>query len=138
MQRRAERLVRAHLCCRAANRIERVDIAGALPEHADLRVADQARIYPVLDIAVAAAHLHRAGRHAKVVAARAELEERSEDAQQMHRALIGVIGAVHHISRPRVHRERLLRRHHQLEQLTVHERHFDQSAAKRDTVASHA
>src|SRR5947208_1732916 len=40
---------------RPANDVDRVDIAGALPEHADVGIAHQPCIDPVLDIAVAAA-----------------------------------------------------------------------------------
>ncbi len=64
------------LADRAADDIKRVDVAGAFPEHADMRVADQPRVHPFLDVAVAAAHLHGAGRHRNVVAAGAEFQQR--------------------------------------------------------------
>ena len=74
-------LVRPRLADGTADHVERVDVAGALPQQADLGVADQAGVDPLLDVAVAAAHLHGAGGDRHVVAAGAELDERGEDAQ---------------------------------------------------------
>src|SRR3546814_10917001 len=70
---------------RAADPVDGVDVAGTFPQHAEMRVADEARVHPVLDVAVAAAHLHRGGGDADVVAAGAELEQRRQDAQQLRR-----------------------------------------------------
>ncbi len=64
--------VGAALADGAGDDIERVDVAGAFPEHADMRIADQSRMHPFLDVAVAAANFHGAGRHRNVVAAGAE------------------------------------------------------------------
>ena len=64
------------LADRAGDDIERVDVAGTFPEHADMGVADQPRIHPFLDVAVAAAHFHGAGRYRNVVAAGAEFQQR--------------------------------------------------------------
>ena len=74
------------VCTLAANGtcddIERIDVAGAFPQQPDMCVAHQARVHPLLDVAVAAAHLHGPGRHRHVVAAGPEFEQRCQDAQQ--------------------------------------------------------
>jgi len=65
-------LVRAALADGAGDDVERVDVAGAFPEHADMGVTNQPRLHPFLDVAVAAADFHGTGRHRNVVAAGAE------------------------------------------------------------------
>src|SRR3546814_8310068 len=67
---------------RAADHVDGVDVAGTFPQHAEMRVADEARVHPVLDVAVAAAHLHRGGGDADVVAAGAELEQRRQRSEE--------------------------------------------------------
>ena len=39
--------------------VDGVDVAGALPEYADMRVAHQPGIDPLLNITIAAARFHR-------------------------------------------------------------------------------
>ena len=69
---RGERAMRTAFPHGARDDIERIDVAGAFPEHADMGIAHQPRVDPFLDIAIAAAHLHCAGRDRNVVAAGAK------------------------------------------------------------------
>ena len=130
-ERCGQRAVRATLADGARHDIERVDVAGAFPEHADMSVADQPRIHPFLDVAVAAAHFHRAGGDRNVVAAGAEFQQRREDAQDVCGLRVAAIGAIHRVRREQEHRQRLLGRQHDLEKLAAQQRIFDDGLAER-------
>ena len=78
----APRGLQRHLPCgpRAAHPARRC--CSSLPDAAQMRVAQQARVGPFLDVAAAAAHLHGVARDVARIAAGAEFEQRREDAQQ--------------------------------------------------------
>ena len=120
----------AALADRARDDVERVDVAGALPEHADMGIADQPRIDPLLDVTVAAADFHGPGRDRNVVAAGAELEQRRQDPQHAFRPLRAGIGAIHRVGAEQKYRERLLGGHRHLQELAAEQGIFDHGLAE--------
>ena len=59
LHQRRQRPVRAALAHRTGDDVERVDVGGAFPEHADMGVAHEPLIDPFRDVAVATPHFHR-------------------------------------------------------------------------------
>src|SRR5258706_4316965 len=68
--------------------VERDDVGSALPDRAEVRIAHQARVGPLLGVADAAAHFHRVAGDLARVAAGAELDERRHDADAASRRFI--------------------------------------------------
>src|SRR5258706_5903815 len=68
--------------------VEGYDVGSALPDRAEVRIAHQARVGPLLGVADAAAHLHRVAGDLARVAAGAELDERRHDADAASRRFI--------------------------------------------------
>src|SRR5258706_12203182 len=64
-----------------AHDVEGDDVRSAFPDRAEVRVANEARVRPLLDVTAATAHFHRVAGNTSCVAARAKLEERREDPQ---------------------------------------------------------
>ena len=119
----------ARLADGALDHVERVDVGGAFPQRADLRIAHQTGGHPFLDVADAAAHLERLARHRDVVAAGAEFVDGRQDAQQVGRVLVALLatitfGAAHRVGRKGEHRQRLLGRQHDLHELAAQQRIF--------------
>ncbi|MNG01828.1 hypothetical protein D3C84_848240 [compost metagenome] len=75
-----------------AGDVQRDYVAGAFPDRAEVGVAHQARIAPLLDVPHAAAHLHGVASDPACVAAGAELDQRREDAHALLRLGIAAIG----------------------------------------------
>ncbi len=98
-------------------------------------VAHQSGVHPILDIAVAAPRLHRAGRDRDIVAGGAELQERRQDARELRRlAVAGFPGGEGRRDEHR-HGERLFGRDHQLQKLPPHQRLIDDATAEGDPIA---
>ncbi len=93
-------------------------------------VAHQARVHPLLDVAVATAHLHGTGRDRDVVAAGTQLDERRQEAQQRSRLVVAGTGAIHGVCRRHRHRQCLLGRHHDLHELPPEQRMLDDGRAE--------
>ena len=72
--------------------VERVDVARALPDRVQRRLAEEQRHPGLLDVAVAAQALQRLGHHHRGPLADPELRQRQRDAAQ--RRLVRVVGAV--------------------------------------------
>ena len=126
----AQRRQRAFAADRAQH-VERDDVAGAFPDRAQVRVAHQPRVGPFLDVAAAAAHLHRVAGDLARIAAGAELDQRRQDAhQRVGRAASPASARSQRLGGLEHHRARLLGRQQQLEQLAAHQRHVDQAAAE--------
>ena len=92
----------------APQHVEGDDVARALPDRAQVGVADQAGVGPFLDVAVAAADLHGlagddAGAFADVV-----LRERGEDPDQPARGFVTVVGRLQTLRAVRHEGERRL------------------------------
>ncbi|KGX30923.1 hypothetical protein Y600_390 [Burkholderia pseudomallei MSHR3709] len=133
-QERAQRRERPFALDRPRD-VERDDVARALPDRAEMCIAQHARIAPLLDVAGAAAHLHRIAGNAARIAARAELDERRQDP---HAAACLRVARVRLREQQRdLHeqRARLLGRHEHLDELPLHQRHVDQLAAERFAMA---
>ena len=75
----------------AATHVEAEDVVGSLPERVDLRVAQDARDRPVLDVAVAAVHLDGVARRRDPEPRGPQLDERGADAQPV----VGVVAVEH-------------------------------------------
>ena len=110
MQIGGERRFGAMAADRALQRIDRDDVAGAFPDRAEMRVAQQPRGGEFLDVADAAAHLQRIAADLAGIAGGAEFQRRRQDAQQRRRVLAAGLGAVERIGGEEAHRQRLLGR----------------------------
>jgi hypothetical protein len=131
VQRASERRMRAVAADGAADDVQRVDARRAFPDETEMSVADELGVGPVLDVAVAAAHLHGAGGDRHVVAAGAVLHQGGEDAE------LRLVAPGHRHGRRDGDREGLFGRHHELEQLPPRHRVIDQGAAEGAAVACH-
>ena len=118
-----------------AHHVQRDDVAGALPDRTQMRVAHQARIGPFFYVAAAAAHFHGVAGGASRVAAGAEFDQGGEDAHAAARLLVALIRAGEFDRSQHEHAARLFRRQHQFEQLAAHQRQVDQLAPEGLAVA---
>ena len=121
--------MRTDLADGALNGVEGIDVAGAFPEQAEVRVTNQSCIGPVFNIAVAAARFHGAGGHRDIVAAGPELDDRGEHSEHLLVVFIAA-GQLAHARRIQQGRQGLLGRHHQFEKLATHQRMLDNRFAK--------
>ena len=110
--------------------IQRHDVAGALPDRAQVRIAQQTGVAPLFDVAAAAAHFHRVAGDAPCIAAGAKLDQRRQDARQCRRAGLASIGAPQCLGGLKEHAARLLGGQQQLQQLPAHQGQVNQAAAK--------
>ena len=115
--------------------VDRNNIAGAFPDRAEMRVAQQPRGGEFLDVADAAAHLQRIAADFSCIAGRAEFQGRGQDAQQRRGILAAGFGAVERIGGQKTHRQRLLGRKHDFHQLPSRQRQLDNALSKHDPVA---
>ena len=116
-----------------AQHVERDDVAGAFPDRAEVGVTHQPGVAPFLDVAAAAAHLHRVAGDLAGVAAGAELDQRRQDAHQSVGSAIGAADGVRLAQRLgglQQHGARLLGGQQQLQQLAAHQRQVDQAFAE--------
>ncbi|VWC24643.1 hypothetical protein BTE28158_06020 [Burkholderia territorii] len=102
-----------------------------------MRVAHEARIAPLLDVAGAAAHFHRIARHAARIAARAELDQRRQDAHAARGLRIARIRLRQQQRDLHEHRACGLGGQQHLHQLALHQRHVDQLAAECGAMRGH-
>ena len=131
----AELLVRALLADRALDDVERVHARGAVPDHAEMGVAHQPRVGPVLDVAVAAARLHRRRGDGDIVARGAVLPDRRQEADHLGRH--GILRPGHRRRGQHQGRQRLLGLDHHLQQLAAHQRMVDHRLAEGVAVTRH-
>src|SRR3546814_19468845 len=80
-----------------------------------MRIAQQARLDPFLDVAAAAAHLHGVAGDLAGIAADAKLEQWRQDTAQRPSLLVAGIGAVPRLGGEQAHRQSLLRRQNPLD-----------------------
>src|SRR6185295_5375643 len=99
MQVRAERAFGMMPADRARHRIERDDVAGALPDRPEMRVAQQARRRELLDVADAAAHLERIAAYFSRIARRTEFQHRRQDPHQRGGLLAAGLRAIERVRR---------------------------------------
>src|SRR6516162_3506824 len=79
MQVCGERRIGAMASDRPRKRIDRDDVAGALPDRAEMRIAQQPRRGELLDVTDAAAHLERIAADLAGVAGSAKFQRRRQD-----------------------------------------------------------
>ena len=113
-----------------AKDVEGDDVAGAFPNGAEMGVAQQAGVGPLLDVAAAAADLHGVAGDLAGVTAGAEFEERGEDTEEGVGAGLAGIGAAQGVGGLKEHGAGLFGRQRELGQLALHEGHVDQQAAE--------
>ena len=131
----AKHLLGAGLADGPADNVQRVDVGGAFPEHAEMSVPHEPGIDEGLDVAIAAPRLHRPGRDRDIVAAGAEFQQRRQQPHQGRRLLVAGFRAFQPVRGEQRHRKGLLGRHHQLEQLPAHQRLVGDDAAERHPAA---
>ena len=101
-----------------------------------MRVAQQARLGPLFDIAAAAAHFHAVAGDFARIAAGAELDERGKNARQ-RRIALALIGGRQRLSGLQHDAARLFGPDRHLGQLPAHQRHVDEPLAEGPAVLRH-
>ena len=113
------------LCLRpgdgAAHDVDRIDDAGALPQHGNEGIAQQAGVDPVLDDPVAAANLDGLGGRLHVVAVAAHLDDGRDDAQELRGGVRAFLAAAQDIGAVARRGKRLLGRNQNLQELPAHQ-----------------
>ena len=126
------RLQHLRLAAEGAQHVEGVDVARALPDRVERRLAEHQRQARLLDVAVAAEALQRLGHHRGRALADPELRERERDPAQGH--LVGVARPVDGRGQP--HREGGggLRLDREVGDDVLHQRLVDEQPAERRAV----
>ena len=130
-----ERAARARPALRErAQRVEGLDVAGALPDRLQRRLPEQPRHPRLLGVAVAAEALERLDRVLGGALAGPVLEHRRRDPADQRRALVAGVGLVELAGEPEARDRRRLRLDREVGEDVRHQRLVDQPLAERGPV----